>query len=93
MRALAIDLELCPEEIGPQLRLEYLDQPIGQALHIAMRGQRTYRGSLIDFSLHNSGAGLALLGGEANPELVISANARLVFVRPSSYQVVLIADE
>jgi len=92
-RALALGLELCTEEVGPQLRLQYLNQPIGQSLHIGMKGQRTYRGSHIDFTLHNSGVGLALLGGSADPELGIAANVLFVFVRPSSYQVILTAEE
>jgi hypothetical protein len=91
-RALALGLELCPEEVGPQLRLQYRNQPVGEFLHIAMQPQRTYHGAPIDFSLANSGAGLALLGGSASPELVISANVTFVFVRPSSYEVVLTAD-
>jgi hypothetical protein len=92
-RALVLGLELCPEEVGPQLRLQYRNQPVGEFLHIAMRPQRTYHGAPIDFSLANSGAGLALLGGSASPELVISTNVTFVFVRPSSYEIVLTADE
>jgi hypothetical protein len=92
-RALALGLELCPEEVGPQLRLQYRHQPVGEFLHIAMQPQRTYHGAPIDFSLANSGAGLALLGGSASPELVISAGVRFVFVRPGAYQVFLTADE
>jgi hypothetical protein len=92
-RALVLGLELCPEEVGPQLRLQYRNQPVGEFLHIAMKPQRTYHGAPIDFSLANSGAGLALLGGSASPELVISASVRFVFVRPGAYQVFLTADE
>jgi hypothetical protein len=89
-RALALGLELCPEEVGPQLRLQYRNQPVGEFLHIAMQPQRTYHGAPIDFSLANSGAGLALLGGSASPELVISANVTFVFVRPGAYHVFLL---
>ena len=89
-RALALGLELCPAEVGPQLRLQYRNQPVGEFLHIAMRPQRTYHGAPIDFSLANSGAGLALLGGSASPELVIAASVRFVFVRPGAYHMFLL---
>jgi hypothetical protein len=86
-RALRLGLALCPEEVGPQLRLQYLDQPVGQFLHLAMKPQRNYGGDPIDFTLANSGAGLALLGGEARPETVLAGSVNLVFVRPSEQQV------
>src|SRR5262245_10370651 len=41
-RATQLGLELCPPETGPQLRLEYLNQPIGEFLHIAMAPVATY---------------------------------------------------
>jgi hypothetical protein len=82
-RALRLGFELCPEEVGPQLRLQYRNQPVGEFLHVAMKPQRTYEGEMIDFTLANSGAGLALLGGSAHPDLVLAGNVTFVFVRPS----------
>jgi hypothetical protein len=86
-RAVRLGFELCPEEVGPQLRLQYLNQPVGEFLHVAMKPQLTYRGDPVDFTLANGGAGLSLLGGSAHSNLVISARAAFVFVRPSSLQV------
>lgn len=86
-RAVRLGFELCPEEVGPQLRLQYLNQPLGEFLHVAMKPQLTYRGDPVDFTLANGGARLSLLGGSARPNLVISARAAFVFVRPSSLQV------
>jgi hypothetical protein len=81
-RGLELGLALCPEEVGPQLRLQYLHQPVGEFLHIAMRPLRTFGGAPVDFTLANGGTGPALLGGEAEPDLVIPGNVRFVFARP-----------
>jgi hypothetical protein len=91
-RAVRLGFELCPEEVGPQLRLQYLNQPVGEFLHVAMKPQRTYGGELVDFTLANSGAGLSLLGGSAQPDLVIARNVVFVFVRPSPAQVAIVPD-
>jgi hypothetical protein len=91
-RAVRLGLELCPEEVGPQLRLQYRNQPVGEFLHVAMKPQRTYGGELIDFTLANSGAGLSLLGGSARPDLVVARNVVFVFVRPSPAQVAIVPD-
>jgi len=82
-RAVRLGFELCPEEVGPQLRLQYRNQPVGEFLHLAMKPQRTYDGELTDFTLANTGAGLTLLGGSAKPDLVLAGNVTFVFVRPS----------
>jgi hypothetical protein len=43
-RARQVGLELCPAEVGPQLRLDYRNQPRGEVLHIAMQPVATYGG-------------------------------------------------
>jgi hypothetical protein len=91
-RAVRLGFELCPEEVGPQLRLQYLNQPVGEFLHIAMQPQRTYGGELIDFTLANSGAGLSLLGGSAQNDLVVARNVIFVFVRLSPAQVAIVPE-
>jgi len=75
-------LDLCPAEVGPILRLSYLDQPLGEFLHIAMRPVATYAGELVDFTLGNGGTALLLIGGEARPDLVLTGGVRMIFMRP-----------
>ena len=79
--AVAQGFELCPAEVGPALRLNYLDQPLGEFLHIAMRPVARYTGELVDFSVGNAGAGLILIGGDGHPEVMLSGAERFVFIR------------
>ncbi len=81
-RAGTFGLELCPAEVGPILRLNYLDQPLGEFVHVAMRPVAAYRGDLVDFTLGNGGSALLLIGGDARPDLVLTGSVRFVFVRP-----------
>jgi hypothetical protein len=82
-RARELGLELCPAEVAPLLRLQYLNQPIGEFLNIAMRPIATYRGELIALSVANAGTGPLILGGEGHSELIPNWKARFVFVRPA----------
>jgi hypothetical protein len=79
-RAVALGFELCPAEVGPALRLNYLDQPLSEFLHTAMKPVAKYDGALIDFTI--AGNGLLLLGGDARPDMTLSGAERFVFVRP-----------
>jgi hypothetical protein len=74
-------LALCPADLAPQQRLQYLDQPIGDGLEIAATPLATYEGDLVDFSLLNGGAGLLLVGGDARADGITSPRIRCVFVR------------
>ena len=82
-RALQLGLELCPAEAGPQLRLQYVNQPLGEFLHIAMQPIATWRGELVDLTVANGGAGLLLLGGDGSPDLTLHSSVKFVFVRPA----------
>jgi hypothetical protein len=83
-RAFALGFELCPAEVGPALRLNYLDQPPGDFLHIAMKPVARYNGALIDFTVAKAygGVGFLLLGGDARPDIMLPGADRFVFVRP-----------
>jgi hypothetical protein len=83
-RARSIGLELCPPDLGLALRLNYLNQPRGQFLHIAMRPVALYSRELVDFTVGNDGARLLILGGDAQTHLVMFGTVRFVFVRPRS---------
>jgi hypothetical protein len=87
-RALSIGLELCPPDLGPVLRLNYLDQPRGEFLHVAMRPVALYSRELVHFSLGNDGARLLIVGGDAGPQVVLPGAVRFVFVRPRPNTVV-----
>ena len=81
-RAQERGLALAPAEVGPQLRLQYLDQPIGEFLHVGMNPINTWFGEPVIFALVNGGAGLILIGTESSANAKISATTRFLFVRP-----------
>jgi hypothetical protein len=81
-RAVALGFELCPAEVGPALRLSYLDQPYGEFLHIAMQPVARSSGELVDFIVGNGGAGLLIVGATGHAGTLVTGAARFVFVRP-----------
>jgi hypothetical protein len=66
-RAHAHGLSLAPAEVGPQLRLEYLDQPIGEFLHVGMNPINTWSGEPTIFVLVTGGQGLSSSAQRAVP--------------------------
>jgi len=74
-------LGLCPAEVGPQLRLQYPDQPNGELLEIAMEPIRDSVGGLNLFSVRrfDEGRWLSSIGGR--PDRFWDADRRFVFVR------------
>ncbi|WP_027572161.1 DUF1127 domain-containing protein [Bradyrhizobium sp. WSM1743] len=76
-----LGLGLAPAEVAPQLRLQYLDQPIGEFLIIAMEPIRTWAGEPIILTVANGGAGLILIGQDAHDDADVSVTSRFVFVR------------
>lgn len=59
-KATALGLDLCPAEVGPQLRLQYKDQPLGERLYIAMKQILDRDGNSYVFKLERYEDGLWL---------------------------------
>ena len=81
-RARRIGLELCPAEVGPQLRLDYRDQPLGDALNIAMEPVARWSRQPTILALVNFGTGLALIGSDGRPDFMMPRYLRFVFTLP-----------
>ena len=81
-RARSLGLELAAAEVGPQLRIQYVDQPMGEFLTIGMEPIRTWGGDLIVLNVANGGAGLILIGQDGRAGADIPAATRFVFTRP-----------
>ncbi len=80
-RAKELDLELCPPEVGPQLRLQYKNQPSGEYLNIAMLAILGEKNSARAFGIERDGNTLILHGNNGNPESVWGVNSKWIFVR------------
>src|SRR5262245_31088098 len=84
-RARQVGLELCPAEVGPQLRLEYRNQPPGEALHIAMQPVARYNGEPTILALANfAPSGLVLIGSDGRFEFMVPSTFRFVFALPTN---------
>ncbi len=81
-RALKLGLELCPSEVGPQLRLQYSDQPKGEWVIIGMEPITDSGGYSSVFYVVRDGAGLWLNGYSGHPEVFFwDDSGHFVFVR------------
>jgi hypothetical protein len=81
-RARRLGFDLCPPEVAAQLRLLYLDQPVGEFLDIAMAPITIYGGHPVGFSLANGGAGLMLVGYIMKLDATVEQRRKFVFARP-----------
>jgi hypothetical protein len=61
-RAHELEYELCPVEVGPMLRLDYLDQPPGEFLRVAHTPVHRYGGHPVTLSVGFDGWTYLLLG-------------------------------
>jgi hypothetical protein len=81
-RAKELGLELCPPEVGPQLRLQYQDQPNGEWILVAMEPIIGSGGYPLVFYVERPASGLWLLSIWGHPDLFWSAGSQWVFCRP-----------
>ena len=81
-KAKKLGLELCPNEVGPQLRLQYKDQPKDKWLRIAMEPISGSGGGLGIFEVAHGGHGLWLGGVDGDPDDFWGGHDRFVFVCP-----------
>lgn len=79
--AQAQGLNLCPAEVGPQLRLQYYDQPMGEWLRIGMEPLKDSDGSLRVFRVGRDGDGQWLHTGYGRPGSQWGLDSSWVFVR------------
>ena len=78
-RAKKLGLELCPNEVGPQLRLQYKNQPKGEYLRIAMEAVTSFGGNLLIFRVELGDDGLWLSGDRGYYGRFWNADLRFVF--------------
>lgn len=78
-KAKELGLELCPNEVGPQLRLQYKDQPKGEYLRIAMEPITDSDGILRIFYVGHGDGDLWLSGYDGDSVNFWSASRRFVF--------------
>lgn len=82
-RAREHGLEKCRPGDGPQLRYQYLDQPLGECLTVAHEAIRGSDGDLDIFSVEHAGNGLWLGGGYCGlPDSLWDPDCRFVFHAP-----------
>lgn len=78
-RGVELGYDLCKPEYGPQLRLQYKDQPKGEVLILAMESIRNSSGGLSTFAVEHLVDGLWLSSYCASPDSPYSTGGRFVF--------------
>ena len=80
-RAQELGLKICPNEVGPQLRLQYKDQPNGEWIVVAMEPMTDALGNLGLFFVRHDGDGRWLGGFYGNSDCVWRAGLEFVFCK------------
>lgn len=78
-KALSMGLGLLPAEVGPQLRLQYTDQPLGEWILIGMKPIAGSDGDLIVFGVERDDGGRWLGGEVGYPGFVWHGRNRWAF--------------
>lgn len=91
-------LEICPAEVGPKLRLEYLSQPAGEYLRIAMEPINTVYGLQIFAVDHpkpyeGQPYGLWLHPHGGNPDAISYPDHEFIFIKTSLGDVPTVSSE
>jgi len=81
-RARDLGSELCPPEVGPQLRLQYQDQPNGEWILVAMEPIVDSDGDPMLFSVGRNDSELRLHSYWSYPDYFWYADSQWVFCRP-----------
>jgi len=81
-KAKKLGFELCPPEVGPQLRLQYLDQPKNEWLYIAMKPIVGSYGKLGIFGVGHGSESLCLCDNIVSSNYIWYARHRLIFCLP-----------
>jgi len=79
--AIGQDLELCPSEVGPRLRLEYKDQPSGEWLLIAMEPINALGRYLSVWDVTHVNDVLWISSYYGSHDIFLDASFQLVFLR------------
>lgn len=81
-KAQELGLDLCPAEVGPQLRLQYKDQQKGEWILVGMEPITDSDGDLLVVGVLRSDDGESWLDSDSGgPDLVWYADGRWVFLR------------
>ena len=78
-RAQEHGLKLCPAEVGPQLRLQYSDQPYKEWLVVAMEPIILSDGGLVVFGVEYGSGGQLLEGYRGDPDFLWYGDYQFVF--------------
>ena len=81
-RASKLGLDLCPAEVGPQLRLQYKDQPKGTGVAVAMNAINDLDNNIRVFGVRCSNdGGLYLHANNGRSDYFWGSENRFVFIR------------
>ena len=82
-QARKLGFTLAPVDAGPYLRLQYVDQPVGEFLNVGMDPIGIPDGESIILVVANGGAGLLLLSQDVGRNMQFFPSSQFVFVRPT----------